>query len=634
MTISPPDLLWGDDGTPRSGRFGDIYFAPGDGFAESRHVFLDGIGAPAVWQGRDDFTVGETGFGTGLNFLALWDLWQRTAGPAARLHYVAVERHPMRRDDLARALTPFAELASLSAELAAAWPDPTPGFHRLRLGDGRVRLTLLMGDAALTLGQLVGRIDAWFLDGFAPARNPEMWSDNLFREVARLSMPGARLATFTVAGQVRRGLAAAGFVLEKAPGFGGKRECLRGRYEGNAAQAACDPNSWFTPAAPASGRAVAVIGGGIAGLMAARTLADLGAEVVIHEQAQPLAGASGNPAAILEPWLDLGESPGAQFARAASRHALRWYGTLPGHIYDACGVRLRSGDHARNARLAALLPAGDAEPEDDGLFFPTAGLIRTAALADYLGSGLAIRTSSSVARLERHGGRWHLLDAAGGLLGTTDAVVLAAPFAAERLGGFPLGLAARRGQLTYLPPEIGTEVTAVLSGDGYVTPVVATPVGPRHLVGATFAAADPHDPDWMLESPADHAANLAAAASLLPDAALPGPETVQGRVGLRAATNDHLPLLGGVPTPDYDAAYGGLATGRRERYAPAAYQPGLYVMTGLGARGYLTAPLLAEALAALVLGHPVPLPRPVLDALHPGRFAIRRIKRRGGQASS
>lgn len=635
MTISPPDLHWGDDGTPRSNQFGDIYFAPGDGLAESRHVFLAGIGAPAIWQGRDDFTAGETGFGTGLNFLALWDLWERTAGPAARLHYVAVERHPMGRDDLARALAAFPELSGRAAELTAAWPHAAPGFHQLTLGGGRVRLTLLMGDAASMLRQLVGRIDAWLLDGFAPARNPEMWSDQLFREIARLSAPEARLATFTVAGVVRRGLAAAGFALDKAPGFGGKRECLRGSFQGSGSNGMRDTNPWYHPASPALGRAVAVIGGGIAGLAAARAIADRGAEVVLHEEADSLlAGASGNPAAILEPWIDLGESAAAQFARAATLHALRWYGACPGHVFEPCGVLLRSADQARNQRIAAMLPPGAVDGTEDGLIFRTAGLIHTAALADHLARGLDVRTGSSVQRLAHRDGCWQILDGAGGLLGRADAVVLAAPFAAERLGGFPLGLAARRGQLTYLPPEIGVDVPAVISGEGYVTPLVETAAGPRHLAGATFAAADPHDPDWRRERPADHAANLAAAAALLPGAKLPLPEMAVGRVGLRAATNDHLPLLGGVPLPDFGAAYGGLATGRREKYMPAAYQPGLFVMTGLGSRGYLTAPLLAEALAALMLGHPVPLPRPVLDALHPGRFVIRRIRRRGDQASS
>lgn len=634
MSISPPEILWDDDGTPRSARFGDIYFAPGNGLAETRHVFLDGIGAPAIWRDRRDFTLGETGFGTGLNFLALWDLWDRTAPSDARLHYVAVERHPMAREDLARALAAFPELGPRAAALEAAWPHAAPGFHHLRLyHDGRVRLTLLFGDAADMLARLVARVDAWFLDGFAPARNPEMWSPRLFREIARLSAPDARLATFTVAGMVRRGLAEVGFRLEKAPGFGGKRECLRGRHEGGGAAPFDDPAPWFAPASPMAGRSVAVIGGGIGGLMAARMLADHGAEVTLHERAERLlAGASGNPAAIFEPWIDLGASPAAEFARTATFHALRWYGRMPEEIFTRCGVRLLSNDTERNARIAATLAPGDAELTDGGLFFPAAGMIHTAALGEWLSAGLEIRTRSAVHDLMRQDGRWHLMDQDGAIVGTVDAVVLAAPFAAERLCGFPLGIAARRGQLTYLPADIGGAVPTVLSGDGYVTPPVATPDGMRHLAGATFAAVDPADDSWVKESVADHAANLAAAAALLPHATLPSAENVTGRVGLRAVTNDHLPVLGGVPRPGYGEAYGGLAVGKREKYGNAAYAPGLYVLTALGARGYLTAPLLAESLAAMICGHPVPLPRPVLDALHPGRFVIRRIRRRGDQA--
>lgn len=604
------ELDWTETGAPRSARFGDIYYAPADGLAETRHVFLDGIGAPAVWQGRDDFVIGETGFGSGLNFLAAWDLWRRTAGADARLHYVAVEAYPMTRADLARALGHWPALAPLATALVAAWPHLVAGAHLLTFDGGRVRLLLLFGEAAPALAALVARVDAWFLDGFAPRKNPDMWTADLFAAIARLSAPGARLATFTVAGLVRRGLADHGFALEKRPGFGGKRECLAARFEGPAPPGH-DPAPWFAPPAPRPVRRVAVIGAGIAGLMTARALQARGAKVTLHDRCgHPAAEASGNPVAILEPWIDLGPAPIGRISRAATLHALRWYGDHGGDAFDPCGVFCSGGDRSWQERVATdgYLAPEDARLGADGLLFPRAGMIHTARLAARLVDGLDLRLGRAITDLDA-------LDA--------DAVVLAASFESERLAGFPLGLIARRGQITLVDGDL--PVPHVLSGKGYVTPRFATADGPRHLVGATFAAADPAGDDWRALRDEDHRSNLRTLASLVPGAAA---RLAGGRAGLRATTADHLPLAGALPAADYGDDYGGLAQGRRGAYAPARYQPGRFVLTGLGARGYLTAPLLAETVAAQILGQPVPLPRPLLDALHPGRGVIRAIRRK------
>ena len=257
------------DGALRSEAFGDVYFSTAGGLAETRHVFLEGIGAPGCFAGRQRFVLGELGFGTGLNFLALWDLWRKSAPPAARLHVVSIEGYPLSTADMAAAHAAFSELASLAAELRDRLPPAVAGFHRLRLDGGRVALTLLYGPVHGMLENLAGRVDAWFLDGFAPARNPEMWTPEIFRRIARLSAPGARLATFSAAGAVRRGLAEAGFAVEKRPGFGSKRECLAARFTGPMAPDEAPP--WFAAPAPlAPGTRVAVVGTGIAGRAAAR----------------------------------------------------------------------------------------------------------------------------------------------------------------------------------------------------------------------------------------------------------------------------------------------------------------------------------------------------------------------------
>ena len=238
-TRTPPDpfplaLLakWADDGQPRSRLYGDVYFSAEDGLAETRAVFLEGCGLPSAWQGRRRFVVGELGFGTGLNIAALIELWSRTRPPGGQLHVFSVEAHPMSAGEAARALAHWPELAPISARLTAAWPGRAPGPHRLELADLGVILDVAIGEVEDALAGWSGAADAWFLDGFAPALNPAMWRDEVLALVAARSAPGARAATFTVAGQVRRGLAAAGFEVEKRPGHGRKRERLVARLPG------------------------------------------------------------------------------------------------------------------------------------------------------------------------------------------------------------------------------------------------------------------------------------------------------------------------------------------------------------------------------------------------------------------
>lgn len=255
-SIQGASLSWNQQGTPVSQQFDDVYFSNQDGLAETRHVFLQGNGLPQRWRepGRPDFTVAETGFGTGLNFLTLWQAHQafRRAHPdqgPPRLHFISFEKYPLCRDDLRAAHAAWPELAELSEQLYAVWPDALPGCHRLHPAP-HITLDLWFGDVNALLPQLPdglhGHVDAWFLDGFAPAKNPDMWTQALFDTMLRLARPGATFATFTAAGFVRRGLIQAGFEVSKVKGFGQKRECLAGRRP-----AALPPDALRAPGMPA-----------------------------------------------------------------------------------------------------------------------------------------------------------------------------------------------------------------------------------------------------------------------------------------------------------------------------------------------------------------------------------------------
>lgn len=219
MQHQTADVTWRAGDVPVSTRFHDPYFSLGDGLAETRHVFLAGNGLPGRF--RDGFRIAELGFGTGLNLLAALDLWRRS-GQRGALHYTAFEAFPMSAAQMSRAQAAFAELTPLARELA---PHRTGGPARIELAD--LRFELIAGDARATLPGWAGQADAWFLDGFAPARNPELWEAALLAEVGRHTVPGGTAATYTAAGVVRRRLAAAGFDVARAPGHGRKRHMTR-----------------------------------------------------------------------------------------------------------------------------------------------------------------------------------------------------------------------------------------------------------------------------------------------------------------------------------------------------------------------------------------------------------------------
>ena len=214
MTGDESPIEWQDDGQPRSRRFGDVYFSAQDGLAEARAVFLQGCGLPGAWAGRRRFVVGELGFGTGLNIAALLDLWRETRPPGGMLSILSVEAFPVSADEAMRALAHWPELSDISRCLIAGWPGRARGRHRVDLAEFNAILDVAVMDVHDALSGWTGRADAWFLDGFSPSMNPQMWTDEVLGLVAARSAPGARAATYTVAGQVKRGLASAGFAVQ------------------------------------------------------------------------------------------------------------------------------------------------------------------------------------------------------------------------------------------------------------------------------------------------------------------------------------------------------------------------------------------------------------------------------------
>lgn len=564
-------------------------------------MFLGGNGLPQRWQGRDRFVIVETGFGLGLNFLAAWDAWRADPARPGRLHFVSVESRPFDRGDLAAALAPFEELAPLSQALAAAWPPPLAGFHRLHFDGGNLILTLLLGEARDLLPQLEARADAFFLDGFSPARNPGIWSPEVVRELARLATPGATVATWTVAGGVRAALSDAGFRLEKRAGFGAKREMLagmRGEPEGATRRA----------------RRAVVAGAGLAGTLCAERLAARDWDVhLVDVRAAPSAPRAG----LVRPIANLRDAVNAQLSRAAFLYALQHFESLArdGHPirWNRCGVLQVAEDDDEAARFGAIarsqghppafLEFADAarsreiarrETARGGWWFPSGSLVDPASLATagMARAGARVRRMSgrAVDRIEREGADWRALDADGRVIAEAPVLVLANAVDAKRL--LPqarLVLNAVRGQVTYLPADSARKLDVIVSGNGYVAPLSDG----GHVVGASYG----HDDADPAARASDHRANLARAESMLPGFTRGiEAESLDGWTGWRATVPDRLPIFG------------------------AAAVDGVHLATGLGSRGLLWAPLGAELLACQLEGEPLPLPRALAGALSPRRF--------------
>jgi tRNA U34 5-methylaminomethyl-2-thiouridine-forming methyltransferase MnmC len=223
MTDQTAKLDW-RDGVPIARDFDDPYFSFNDGMAETRHVFLDGNDLPARFGG--DFRVAELGFGTGLNLLVTWDAWVQ-AGQPGILHFTSFEAFPMTQQDMAQALAHFPSLARYASRLLASW---SAGAGPTVLDDGLI-LHVVTGDARQTVPEWEGDADAWYLDGFSPAKNPALWEPALLRAVAEHTRPGGTAATYSAAGHIRRSLAEAGFTVTRHPGYGRKRHMTRARMD-------------------------------------------------------------------------------------------------------------------------------------------------------------------------------------------------------------------------------------------------------------------------------------------------------------------------------------------------------------------------------------------------------------------
>jgi tRNA 5-methylaminomethyl-2-thiouridine biosynthesis bifunctional protein len=693
--LKSAEIEWDDNDVPIAADFKDIYFQKLLGLEETEYVFLEQNELALRWSknGTDQkvvqvkhFTIAETGFGTGLNFLATWKLWNEIAPKNWHLHFISTEKHPLKTEDLKRSLQLWPQLKCYSEQLIHEYPPLIPGYHSLDFDNDNVHLHLLFGDAIESFEQLRSsdhpdfgdasphKVDAWFLDGFAPAKNPSLWNDSLYLLMAQLSKQGTTLSTFTAVSAVRRGLAKHGFSMEKIPGFK-KRNMLRGVFHEQSGSEieVFEPTSkparkhynkgvkapWYIPSSEKSKRLqsnhVAIIGGGLAGTTSAYALAKRGWKVTIVEREDTLAsGASGNSQGML--YTSFSPLPGIvnTFTLTSYLYALRFYKQLlrlniiDSSYIDFCGMlqlaasskqkkmyeSLREAfqDHADLIQFfdaAQASAAAGIKIEHPAWFSPGSGWVSPVNLCHALANhpNITVIKNKHVLSLE-YDNTWQLTSQENRAtdsepITTADTVIIANGFDANLFSqSQALPIKAIRGQITSIPSrgEIG-KLKTVICHEGYITPAADG----SHQLGATF---DLGDSDLSIRSN-DHRRNLDSLYKAIPSVFDKNNTVDGGRVGLRCTTPDYLPITGQLHDRQaFINDYAALGKNSNEKIDSAGqYYPGLYINIAHGSRGLTSTPLCSELLAAQITGHCPPVTRNLVKALNPARFTIRDLIR-------
>ncbi len=668
---------------PRSLDFDDVYHSAEGAQGQARHVFLAGNGLPARWCGRRTFCILETGFGLGHNFLATWRAWRADPQRCAALHYWAVERHPPLRSDLTRAHASAHPGDDLPARaLRDQWPPLVPGLHALSFDDDRVKLWLAFGDARGHLPRCIGRFDAFFLDGFAPGRNPEPWDDRVLQSLSRLAAPEATAATWSVAGTVRAALSRAGFEVERRPGFGAKKQMLVARYRPHHVPA-MPPGR---PPLPVHGpREAVIVGAGLAGAAVAHALAGLGWRCTVLDKAdQPAKGASGNPAGLLHATTHRQDGMHARLHRAgalySARQITRWIaeGRVPGNLTGLLAVHhqpampldhdidgyARRLDAAQASQAAGIVLHHPAIQYVEGGWVDPAALVRAwldhpsirvlpdvevarvrpcddepdrnAAARDAPDDEAVVSALPHEARRTGTAGMptrtartapmpspsWVVEDPQGRVVARAPVVVLAAgtdlPTLAGATGLGTVPWQLRRGQIDWC--REGPALQQPLTGQGYA---VSLPDG-RLMYGATSGeSGESDDTDPSDADTAHNRRRLQLLTGYTPPPDAPGSGS---RVSRRLGTPDRLPVVGPLPRCDADTELA--PAGRRDQVRFIPRQPGLFVCGGFGSRGLTWAPLAAQVIVAWLEGTPMPLEADLLDAIDPARWQVKAHRRK------
>lgn len=641
MTPSHAQVIW-DHEQPISAQFDDVYFCKGQGLAESRYIYIERNQLPDRFRqltSGQRFTIVETGFGSGLNALLTAQHFNALAPKDAQLHFISTELYPLSHEDLSRALQNFPSLQQFIEPLLNGYHTEGEALQ-LKLTDN-VSLTILWGDAQTRLTTLVEPVDAWFLDGFAPAKNPQMWQDGLFQTMARLRKPTTSYATFSAAAVVKNGVKSAGFTVIKQPGFGKKRDMIHGHVTPSSAS-----QPWFSHAPHVNReKTVVVVGAGIAGASTAYALAKRGWQVTVLERREAVAmEGSGNPQGVLYAKLSANDTPLSQFIVHGYHYSLELLKSLNIQEANRCGIVQLSTSSKVDLRYQALgeqhnesflryLNAAQLSElsglalEQNGLFYPEAGWVNPPALCRGLldHPNITVHTEQAVIVLDKQPVGWQIRTQQQTWQSNTVVItqgIHGAQFPALQ----HLPLKKIRGQITVVKATTASrKLSSCVCGEGYIIPEVDG----HHTLGATFN----FNEESLALNAADHAENLRMLQDHFPamHTALGGDaiEISDGRANFRCTSPDYLPIIGPVvDVPSFIETFAALRKNRKHRFnVLPPYADGLYISAGHGSRGMISGPISGEILAAQINHEPSPIPQPLLEAIHPSRFLVRDLIR-------
>ncbi len=627
-----------DRGPPWATVFGDRYHPPGDAFARAKRIYLQGNQLPSRWQARERFAILELGFGLACNFLSTVDTWQRDKQRCKTLHYVAIDKYPPSRDDLALALEPSLRGASSAVQataraLLAVWPVATGNVHVLEGLHPGLTLHLVFADVQSAIRELVGSFDAFYLDGFEPQANPAMWSNRVFQGVSRLAAPQATVATWCNSTVVHEALNTAGFDVRHAAPESKTQASLSALRIDKGRKPTIDGLARLGTHLTVK-RAI-VVGAGLAGAHVAQALARAGVEcTVVDRQGSPAGEGSGGRAGIFHGTVHAGDGVHARLFRAAALRAAVWHeAAIKTGVEGAMSglLRLTDTDAPALVKLQQSLGLPDAwaqaltaeaaskvlgiKTEHAAWLFAAGGWISPHALVQWLMQHprISFTGSTSIQAIGHAEHSWQAFDIHNKVIAQGDVIVVANAHDAMRLcpqALWPLG--QLRGQSSCLPAQtLGLQVPRMaMSGAGYVVP--------RHDGSVVVGASSHHDDPWPEARDSDTQDNLARLHRLTGSkVTLEQHKPLEEHVAWRTATADRLPIAGAVPR------VGGRPT---DNVRHVEREPGLYALTALGSRGLTLAPLMAEVVRACILREPLPLEASLLNAIDAARFKAKQAR--------
>ena len=692
-SVPPADLIWDEVGHPISKNHNDVYYSRESGLEETQYVFLDNNNVEDRLRnlsGKSNFTIAEIGFGTGLNFLCCWLAWQkiRNSSEVRSLHFVSVENAPIQASDLARAFDNWPQLSHISKQLLEQYPLAVQGCHRLVFEQGRVTLTLYIGDAEEQFKDALFLADAWFLDGFAPHKSPEMWSADLFNIISQHSAQGATFSTFSIAGVIRRGMSGAGFKVIKVPGFGRKKEMQTGHLMAPESSAA-DNNPETPPSSSHSsvntnklnnlldaawlsgslGNArstvssdyttsvdydVIVIGAGLAGASTATALAARGLKVlVVEKQKESGLGGSGNPQGAVYNKFSSDFNVQTQYALSNLLFSQRYYSRAQQQsetaFWNSCGLiqvawndkeetkqaEFLAKNHYPESLLTPLTPkqassVAGVKLSHGGIHFPDSGWVAPKKLCETLLDNKDITTlyNTQITELVQNTDtqQWSVINGHQVIAEANNIVVCSASDARTFQQLRHLRTKPIRGQVSVISSEAEYPLKTVLCGEGYISPSLNN----EFCFGATFDLKNDHSEELA----EDHTKNinqltewLHSAKELLSDNKI---SSLKGRASLRCTSPDYVPIIGKAPILQQQIErFSKLRNDAKAKFdVNGAYYEGLFVNIAHGSKGLSSCPLAAEFIASQICNEPTPFSADIVKAISPSRFIIRDLIRR------